>query len=56
MSSETGPVGRLSKEEICGVRVIDDSYNASPASMCAAIETLVLNVWLTKGRNPRGHA
>jgi UDP-N-acetylmuramoyl-tripeptide--D-alanyl-D-alanine ligase len=40
MSSETGPVGRLSKEDICGVRVIDDSYNASPASMCAAIETL----------------
>ena len=41
MSSEAGPVGRLSKEEICGVRVIDDSYNASPGSMCAAIETLV---------------
>lgn len=35
--------GRLTVEKIAGVQVIDDTYNANPASMRAAINVLVQN-------------
>lgn len=38
VSSFEGTAGRLMKKEINGVTVIDDAYNANPASMQAAIE------------------
>ncbi len=38
VSSIEGTAGRLMKTDINGVTVIDDAYNANPASMAAAIE------------------
>ncbi len=38
VSSIGGTAGRLMKTEINGITVIDDAYNANPASMKAAIE------------------
>ena len=40
LASISGPDGRLSKFDLCGMTFMDDSYNANPASMRAAIETL----------------
>jgi UDP-N-acetylmuramoyl-tripeptide--D-alanyl-D-alanine ligase len=36
------PDMRLNKHQVGGITVIDDSYNANPTSMAAAVETLVL--------------
>lgn len=36
-----GPSGRLRKIDVCGMTIIDDTYNANPASMNAAIETFL---------------
>lgn len=41
LANITGPSGRLRKIEICGVTFIDDTYNANPASMNAAVETFL---------------
>ncbi|MFM9165912.1 MAG: UDP-N-acetylmuramoyl-tripeptide--D-alanyl-D-alanine ligase, partial [Candidatus Limnocylindrus sp.] len=34
------PAGRATVREMSGIRVIDDAYNAAPASMAAALKTL----------------
>lgn len=34
------PQGRTELEEVGGVKLVDDSYNANPASVCAAVEAL----------------
>ena len=34
------PAGRATVRQVAGIRVIDDAYNAAPASMTAALETL----------------
>ena len=40
LASATGPDMRLQRMEAGGVRILNDAYNANPASMKAAIETL----------------
>ena len=40
LATASGPDMRLQRIEICGVRILNDAYNANPASMKAAIETL----------------
>jgi UDP-N-acetylmuramoyl-tripeptide--D-alanyl-D-alanine ligase len=40
LRSFTAPAGRTTLLNIGGVKLIDDTYNANPASMAAAIETL----------------
>ncbi len=40
LSSLTLPGGRSSVRSVGGVRIIDDSYNAAPSSMAAALATL----------------
>jgi UDP-N-acetylmuramoyl-tripeptide--D-alanyl-D-alanine ligase len=40
LRSFTAPAGRTTLMNIGGVKLIDDTYNANPASMAAAIETL----------------
>lgn len=40
LASATGPDMRLQRMEAGGVRILNDAYNANPASMMAAIETL----------------
>jgi len=37
--------GRMGIESIAGVQVIDDTYNANPRSVAAALETLVSGQW-----------
>lgn len=39
LAHASGPEMRLQMQEICGVRVLNDAYNANPASMAAAIDT-----------------
>ncbi|MDP7062010.1 MAG: UDP-N-acetylmuramoyl-tripeptide--D-alanyl-D-alanine ligase [Planctomycetota bacterium] len=48
MSSLQPPSGRLTISELEQVTVIDDAYNANPASMHAALE--LLGSWPTSGR------
>jgi UDP-N-acetylmuramoyl-tripeptide--D-alanyl-D-alanine ligase len=40
LATATGPDMRLQRMEAGGVRILNDAYNANPASMKAAIETL----------------
>lgn len=40
LASATGPEMRLQRIEADGIRILNDAYNANPASMKAAIETL----------------
>ena len=40
--------GRLELKTVCGLKILDDSYNANPDSMIAALETL--NVLPVHGR------
>jgi UDP-N-acetylmuramoyl-tripeptide--D-alanyl-D-alanine ligase len=40
LTTATGPDMRLQRMEAGGVRILNDAYNANPASMKAAIETL----------------
>jgi UDP-N-acetylmuramoyl-tripeptide--D-alanyl-D-alanine ligase len=40
LSTATGPAMRLQHKEIDGISILNDAYNANPASMQAALETL----------------
>lgn len=40
LAEAEGPAMRLERTEVGGVSVINDAYNANPASMAAAVETL----------------
>jgi UDP-N-acetylmuramoyl-tripeptide--D-alanyl-D-alanine ligase len=40
LASATGPDMRLQRLETAGIRILNDAYNANPASMMAAIHTL----------------
>lgn len=40
LKSFVPPEGRTRRIEVGGITIIDDTYNANPASMCAAIKTL----------------